>query len=669
MAIYSCSIKSISRSNKGGGGGGRSIIASVAYADGEKLTNLWTGEVYDYTKKQGVESSAIYLPDDAPKWAMERETLWNAVEKAEKRKNSCLGRQIIVAIPHELSKPQRTELVGNMARFIAQRYNVAVDAAIHTPSRQGDERNFHAHILFSSRRINAQGFGEKTRELDDKRTSREEVQYLREMWATEANKALEKANVQARIDHRSLRAQGIKRMPGVHLGPTATEMERRDVRSRRGDMDRAVKAVNAQASAIEREIGQLARFQAERQKQVEQAKREGEIFNRLVECHKKCVRYATERLNNIVMLQKREKEENALWYYPDEPKGILANRKSVLKSKINRAEFLSTHIYKWQDVLLEKASHISVDSANPQKMEENKLALSLLHKKYPTMTPEKAGEILLKRKSRFDKYIYTFKKLERMNFISEKNPFSAVIKYSEMERKILEDEKRIREENKRIEQERREKEEREERLKIKERIEAPRRIEKLKDEDLKDYKETYKSFFNKLYSENVEWREANNILENNIEDKIKESINDTQRLLNSIEDKIISHNYEVDHLNWYQKIFKVSYYNNRIDKLESEYSNAEKNKKELKFQLENAKKEREHAENVKEKMENLFLNSPEYKAYSQRKEARNIEITRLDKLLEPVRERQRELERQRREKERQERERQRKIERSQGWSR
>jgi hypothetical protein len=278
MAIYSCSIKSISRSNKGGGGGGRSIVASVAYADGEKLTNLWTGEVYDYTRKQGVESSAIYLPDNAPEWAMEREKLWNAAEQAEKRKNSCLGRQVIVAIPHELSKPQRTELVGNMARFIAQRYNVAVDAAIHAPSRQGDERNFHAHILFSSRRINAEGFGEKTRELDDKRTSRGEVQYLREMWSTEANKALERANVQERIDHRSLRAQGIKRMPGVHLGPTATAMERRNVRSRRGDMERAVKAVNAQAAAIEREIGQLEHFQAElKQKALNEQKIQKEI--------------------------------------------------------------------------------------------------------------------------------------------------------------------------------------------------------------------------------------------------------------------------------------------------------------------------------------------------------------------------------------------------------
>lgn len=261
MAIYSCSIKSISRSNKGGGGGGRSIIASVAYADGEKLTNLWTGEVYDYTRKQGVESSAIYLPDDAPKWAMERETLWNAVEKAEKRKNSCLGRQIIVAIPHELSKSQRTELVGNMARFIAQRYNVAVDAAIHAPSRQGDERNFHAHILFSSRRIDADGFGEKTRELDDRRTSRKEVQYLREMWAAEANKALERANVQERIDHRSLRDQGIKRMPSVHLGPTATALERRGIKSRRGNLNRAAQEVNKQAAILKQQTKQLDELQ------------------------------------------------------------------------------------------------------------------------------------------------------------------------------------------------------------------------------------------------------------------------------------------------------------------------------------------------------------------------------------------------------------------------
>lgn len=275
MAIYSCSIKSISR---GSGNGGRSIVATAAYVNGERLTSLSTGEVYDYTRKQGVESSEVYLPSGTPEWATDREKLWNTAEQAEKRKNSCLGRQLIIAIPYELSKTQRAELVGNAARIIAQRYNVAVDAAIHAPSREGDERNFHAHILFSSRRINAEGFGEKTRELDDKRTSCKEVRYLREMWATEANNALERANVQERIDHRSLRAQGIKRMPSVHLGPTATAMERRGVMSRMGDLNRDAQAVNAQAASIEREIKQLDQIRADlKQKELNEQKRQKEI--------------------------------------------------------------------------------------------------------------------------------------------------------------------------------------------------------------------------------------------------------------------------------------------------------------------------------------------------------------------------------------------------------
>lgn len=275
MAIYSCSIKSISRGSKGGG---RSIIASAAYVNGERLTSFSTGEVYDYTRKQGVESSDIYLPSGTLEWATDREKLWNTAEQAEKRKNSCLGRQLIVAIPYELSKAQRAELVGTAARIIAQRYNVAVDAAIHAPSREGDERNFHAHILFSSRRINAEGFWEKTRELDDKRTSSKEVRYLREMWATEANKALQRANVQERIDPRSLRAQGIKRMPSVHLGPTATAMERRGVRSRMGDLNRDAQALNAQAASIEREIKQLDQIRADlKQKELNEQKRQKEI--------------------------------------------------------------------------------------------------------------------------------------------------------------------------------------------------------------------------------------------------------------------------------------------------------------------------------------------------------------------------------------------------------
>jgi hypothetical protein len=100
---------------------------------------------------------------------------------------------------------------------------------MHEPSREGDERNHHAHILLTTRRITPNGFAEKTRELDEKKSG--EVVHWREAWATHCNEKLQKAGVQERVDHRSLEAQGIDRVPTVHLGHAATALERQGVRT------------------------------------------------------------------------------------------------------------------------------------------------------------------------------------------------------------------------------------------------------------------------------------------------------------------------------------------------------------------------------------------------------------------------------------------------------
>ena len=263
MAIYHCSVKPISR------GAGQSIVAAAAYRHGCRMEDKRTGEVHDYSRKRGVTVSAAFFPSDVDcAWAtkidcrdksplqrgfLRSQILWNAAELAEKRKDARLGREIVLALPSELSPTERKVLAAEMAQHIADRYGVAVDAAIHAPSRHGDERNWHVHMLVSARRITPTGFGEKTRELDDRERGPAEVEHLRAEWARLANRALEQAGQHVQIDHRSFRRQGVKRMPSRHLGASATALERRGVKTRIGDGNRAAARLNALAGQLEAE--------------------------------------------------------------------------------------------------------------------------------------------------------------------------------------------------------------------------------------------------------------------------------------------------------------------------------------------------------------------------------------------------------------------------------
>lgn len=242
MAIFHCSVTTISR------GAGQSVIAAAAYRHACKLVDERTGQVHDYTRKQGLESSSIYLPKDAgeewPAWATDRNKLWNKAEAAERRKNSRVGREITLALPAELSPERRKTLAGRMAQALADRYGVAVDVAIHLPGREGDQRNHHAHMLMTTRRITPEGLGVKVRELDDQKQGPQEVEYIRGEWERQANLALGQAGFRERIDHRSLKAQGIERAATCHMGPSATALERRGVVTYRGNYNRAVAVQN-----------------------------------------------------------------------------------------------------------------------------------------------------------------------------------------------------------------------------------------------------------------------------------------------------------------------------------------------------------------------------------------------------------------------------------------
>ena len=262
MAVYHFSAKTVSRS------AGRSSTAAAAYRSGERIVDERTGEIHDYTRKGGVVDSLVVLPHGG---TMDRADLWNKVEAHHKRGDATVAREFVVALPAELDAAQRQELARTYARELADRYGVGVDLNVHAPGKEGDQRNHHAHILLTACYCGPTGtLGKKAVELDPIHCQRQKllnvVEVERERWEAIANQALEKAGQQARIDHRSLETQGIHdRLPGVHLGPTATAIERSGresdiARRAREQADEFMADMQAQAAllrAAERDVAEL----------------------------------------------------------------------------------------------------------------------------------------------------------------------------------------------------------------------------------------------------------------------------------------------------------------------------------------------------------------------------------------------------------------------------
>ena len=262
MAVYHFSARTVSRS------AGRSSTAAAAYRAGERIVDERTGEIHEYTRKGGVVDSLVVLPHGG---TMNRADLWNKVEAHHKRGDATVAREFVVALPAELDPAQRQELARSYARELADRYGVAIDLNVHAPGKDGDQRNHHAHILMSACYCGPTGtLGKKAVELDPIHCQRQKllnvVEVERERWEAIANQALEKAGQQARIDHRSLETQGIHdRLPGVHLGPTATAIERSGresdiARRAREQADEFMADMQAQAAllrAAERDVAEL----------------------------------------------------------------------------------------------------------------------------------------------------------------------------------------------------------------------------------------------------------------------------------------------------------------------------------------------------------------------------------------------------------------------------
>ena len=289
MAIYHLSVKPVSRA------GGRSATAASAYRAAELVHDHTSGEVFDYTRKRGVEHSEIVLPTAAAErdinWARDREALWNAAEMAENRSNSRVAREYEIALPHELTKEQRLALTREFAAEIANRHGVAVDFAIHAPHRRGDERNWHAHLLATTRVIEPGGLGEKStiewsdtnRRKAELEPGKKEIESIRDRWEELTNEKLLQHGHEIRIDARSLEEQGIEREPTTHLGPAVTGLERRGEPSQvleRIGIERASQQLEraAELGKVERESRELAASIIDVSGNLENAKREREAL-------------------------------------------------------------------------------------------------------------------------------------------------------------------------------------------------------------------------------------------------------------------------------------------------------------------------------------------------------------------------------------------------------
>jgi len=218
MSIMFFKVRSVSRAK------GQSAVAKSAYINRERLHDERTGKTHDYTRTPGLKHSEIVLPKhtsgDLPDWANDRKTLWNAAEKAEGRKNSRVGREYTIALPHELDEASRLKMAKVYAHLIADRYRCAVDLAVHGPTSRGDQRNHHIHLLTSTRELSKDGFTKKTtielasyrRKALELQNIRAEFRDLRTHWATLANEHLADAGFDHRLEPRSKAAVARERV-------------------------------------------------------------------------------------------------------------------------------------------------------------------------------------------------------------------------------------------------------------------------------------------------------------------------------------------------------------------------------------------------------------------------------------------------------------------------
>ena len=281
----------------------KSAVAGAAYQSGERLFSEYDQKIKDYTGKKEVVHSEILLPPNAPEEYRDRATLWNAVEKVENQWNSQLARRMVIAIPKEIPPDQHARLIREYCQEQFVSKGMCADFAIHD---KGDG-NPHAHIMLTMRAIGEDGKwlpkSRKVYDLDENGeriklpsgnwkshkedtvdwNDRKYAEIWRHEWEVAANEYLESNNRSERLDMRSYERQGIDRIPTVHLGPEAAGLERKGIRTNKGDLNREISRTNRLKAALKKTIRSLIDWLADVKYALREVLREEERVKTLPE--------------------------------------------------------------------------------------------------------------------------------------------------------------------------------------------------------------------------------------------------------------------------------------------------------------------------------------------------------------------------------------------------
>lgn len=245
MACFHLNASVISR------GHGKSVTAALAYISGEKLRDMYDGLIYDRSYRQDVVYKEILLPPEAPSELLDRQTLLDTLNYAERRKDAQLARSIHLTLPDELSLPEQIALVKEFVQINFIKYGLCADIAIHQGTLDegrkpigiepvGERKdNRHAHIIVPFRSVDERGFC-STKQQSRFMNNPSYLSIWRKSWADLQNREFERRGLPVRVSHETLAAQGIDREPTKHLGPGTMALELRGVQTDRGDMYREI---------------------------------------------------------------------------------------------------------------------------------------------------------------------------------------------------------------------------------------------------------------------------------------------------------------------------------------------------------------------------------------------------------------------------------------------
>ena len=260
---------------------GASVIAKAAYNARDKLQDEYYGKVHDYSKKDDLVFSKIFLSEHIPKEFSNREYLWNEVEKIEKSKNSQLARNLLFELPRELNEEDRIKLISEFIEENFTSKGMIADCNIHNPMASDHEEQPHAHILLTLREMDSEGKwkpkcrkeyildenGEKIKLKSGNYKSRkvnlndwnepDKAKEWRENFSKKANEYLARNNIAKRIDPRTFEEQGREELPQIHLGTSSFQMEKKGIQTERGNQNRKIIALNLEFRKLKAELSKL----------------------------------------------------------------------------------------------------------------------------------------------------------------------------------------------------------------------------------------------------------------------------------------------------------------------------------------------------------------------------------------------------------------------------